>query len=72
MAGQPIGENNGPRTQINPYNSYKVCLTIPKWTVMDNPLFLKRIVMERARTIMNPVQIAIIIGIIIPCCIGTG
>ena len=34
--------------------------------------FLKRIVMERTKTIVNPSRIAIIIGIIIPCSIGTG
>lgn len=34
--------------------------------------FLKRIVMERVKTIVNPARIAIIIGIIIPCYIGTG
>jgi hypothetical protein len=28
--------------------------------------------MERVKTIVNPVRIAIIIGIIIPCHIGTG
>lgn len=32
----------------------------------------ERIFMEGIRTIVNPVRIAIIIGIIIPCCIGTG
>ena len=52
--------------------SEKNRLTSGKRIVIRKPLFFGRIVMERVRTIVNPVQIAIISGIIIPYDIGVG